>query len=125
VQAVRTELGHLGAATVALNVEKAMSAYTEAAAFAALVTAGGGEVQALDYEAPEWVDLPFEDASISAPVIHAALASLESKTGLWRTLRPVVDYEHCKGCLVCVAVCPTHAILARPEHAAAPEETPP
>jgi pyruvate ferredoxin oxidoreductase gamma subunit len=28
---------------------------------------------------------------------------------------PVVDYDHCKGCLVCVAVCPTHAIRAVPE----------
>ena len=29
---------------------------------------------------------------------------------------PVIDYEHCKGCLVCVAVCPHHAIAAVPEH---------
>jgi len=25
---------------------------------------------------------------------------------------PEVDYEHCKGCLVCVAVCPPHALRA-------------
>jgi pyruvate ferredoxin oxidoreductase gamma subunit len=68
------------------------------------------------------------------------------RTGLWRTLRPVIDYDHCKGCtwvcgtlcpdsaiqvdaegapridyahckgcLVCVAVCPPHAIRAIPE----------
>ena len=24
--------------------------------------------------------------------------------------RPSIDYDHCKGCLVCVAVCPAHAI---------------
>jgi pyruvate ferredoxin oxidoreductase gamma subunit len=29
---------------------------------------------------------------------------------------PEVDYDHCKGCLVCVAVCPHHAIAAVPEH---------
>ena len=29
---------------------------------------------------------------------------------------PRVDYDHCKGCLVCVAVCPPHAIAAAPEH---------
>jgi pyruvate ferredoxin oxidoreductase gamma subunit len=151
VHAIKTELGHLGDSAVALNVEKAVAAYAEAAAFAALVTEGR-EVQAVDYAPPDWVELPFEDASISAPVIHGALTSLESKTGLWRTLRPVLDYEHCKGCwwicsslcpdgairveegspnidydhckgcMVCVAVCPTHAILARPEHAVAPEE---
>jgi pyruvate ferredoxin oxidoreductase gamma subunit len=36
--------------------------------------------------------------------------------------RPAIDYDHCKGCMVCVAVCPPHAIEARPEHAGgAPE----
>ncbi|MBI1394679.1 MAG: hypothetical protein GC151_01775 [Betaproteobacteria bacterium] len=29
--------------------------------------------------------------------------------------RPTVDYEHCKGCMVCVAVCPAHAIRAERE----------
>lgn len=29
--------------------------------------------------------------------------------------RPSIDYDHCKGCLVCVAVCPAHAIVAVPE----------
>ena len=28
---------------------------------------------------------------------------------------PRIDYDHCKGCLVCVAVCPPHAIRAVPE----------
>lgn len=28
---------------------------------------------------------------------------------------PQIDYDHCKGCLVCVAVCPPHAISAIPE----------
>jgi pyruvate ferredoxin oxidoreductase gamma subunit len=151
VEAVQTELGHLGTEEVALNVDKAVAAYADAAVFAAEVTEGR-EVQADDYAPPDWVELPFEDASVSAPVIHGALTSLESKTGLWRTLRPVIDdaqckgcwwicsslcpdgaidvvegrpaidYDHCKGCIVCVAVCPTHAILALPEHGAVPAE---
>ncbi len=29
---------------------------------------------------------------------------------------PHIDYDHCKGCLVCVAQCPPHAIEALPEH---------
>jgi pyruvate ferredoxin oxidoreductase gamma subunit len=88
------------------------------------------------------VELPFEPASVSAPVIHAGLTSVEVKTGLWRTLRPVIDYDHCKrcwwvcssfcpdgainvvdgtpqidydhckGCMVCLAQCPPHAISA-------------
>jgi pyruvate ferredoxin oxidoreductase gamma subunit len=35
---------------------------------------------------------------------------------------PEVDLDHCKGCLVCVAVCPSHAILAVPEAEAAARE---
>jgi pyruvate ferredoxin oxidoreductase gamma subunit len=35
---------------------------------------------------------------------------------------PEIDYDHCKGCMVCVAVCPTHAINAVPEHAAQARE---
>lgn len=31
---------------------------------------------------------------------------------------PHIDYDHCKGCLVCVAVCPPHAIRAVPEREA-------
>ncbi|MGE0384088.1 MAG: 2-oxoacid:acceptor oxidoreductase family protein [Gammaproteobacteria bacterium] len=31
---------------------------------------------------------------------------------------PAIDYDHCKGCLVCVAVCPSHAIHAVPEREA-------
>jgi pyruvate ferredoxin oxidoreductase gamma subunit len=29
--------------------------------------------------------------------------------------RPAIDYDHCKGCMVCVEVCPPHAIHAVPE----------
>lgn len=29
---------------------------------------------------------------------------------------PHIDYDHCKGCLICVAQCPPHAIEALPEH---------
>jgi pyruvate ferredoxin oxidoreductase gamma subunit len=31
---------------------------------------------------------------------------------------PIIDYDHCKGCLLCVAVCPTHAIRVEPEASA-------
>jgi pyruvate ferredoxin oxidoreductase gamma subunit len=103
-------------------------------------------------EHPDWVELPFEDARIAAPAIHAAATSIEVKTGLWRTMRPIIDYDrcnrcwwvcstfcpdgaisvtaegvpqidydHCKGCMVCVAKCPPHAIGAIPEHEAQAE----
>jgi pyruvate ferredoxin oxidoreductase gamma subunit len=95
---------------------------------------------------PEWVDLQFEEARISAPAIHVAMTSEQVQTGLWRTRRPVInpvhckgcwwvcstycpdgaikvdevglpkiDYAHCKGCMVCVAQCPNHAVEVIPE----------
>ena len=30
--------------------------------------------------------------------------------------RPRIDYDHCKGCMVCLTQCPTHAITAQEEH---------
>jgi pyruvate ferredoxin oxidoreductase gamma subunit len=35
---------------------------------------------------------------------------------------PDIDYDHCKGCMVCVAQCPRHAILAVPEKEAAEKD---
>jgi len=95
---------------------------------------------------PGWVDLPFEGARLSAPATHAGVTSVLVKTGLWRTMRPVIDrarckgcwwvcctlcpdgviradeegrpqidYEHCKGCMVCLSQCPNRAIDAIPE----------
>jgi pyruvate ferredoxin oxidoreductase gamma subunit len=29
--------------------------------------------------------------------------------------RPVIDYDHCKGCLLCVEECPTAALVAERE----------
>lgn len=89
---------------------------------------------------PNWIELPFEGAAISAPAIHGMVTSLHMDTGSWRTLRPVIeqercsrcglchtycpdgvisndqagypciDYSHCKGCLICLVQCPMHAI---------------
>ena len=109
-----------------------------------------------DYARPDWVGMTVEDVDRAAPSIHASATSVEVKTGLWRTLRPVIDYERCsrcwwvcstfcpdsaiavdsdgrpdidydhsKGCLICVAKCPPHAIEAIPEHVAqAADEAP-
>lgn len=100
--------------------------------------------------APDWIDMPADDAATAAPAIRAAANSELANTGAWRTMRPVIDYarcnrcswvcstlcpdgailvaedrtpridyDHCKGCLICVAVCPPHAIAAQPETQAA------
>ena len=143
--AIRQELAHLGPAIIARNIERAGAAFDAMADHAGRVTPRRTETpHTLD--APAWVDLPFEEARRSAPVIHGALTSTAVKTGLWRTMRPVIDYaacnrcwwvcstycpdsaivvdsegrpeidyDHCKGCLVCVAQCPAHAIAAVPE----------
>ena len=71
----------------------------------------GGMTTAMDYERPDWVDLPFEAARISSPTVYAAANSVEVRTGLWRTLRPVIDYDHCNRCWwVCSTFCPDGAI---------------
>jgi pyruvate ferredoxin oxidoreductase gamma subunit len=151
IQAMRVELGNLGEVVLQRNLDVALAAYARMAADQGLVDEGR-QVDATDYAAPAWIDLPFEHAAVSAPVIHAGLTSEAVNTGLWRTLRPVVDYDrcnqcwwicsslcpdgairvdgaqpvidydHCKGCLVCVAVCPPHAITAQAEQGDMPPE---
>jgi pyruvate ferredoxin oxidoreductase gamma subunit len=135
---------------IGANLTTVLAGYDRMAPYHGLVAAGSG---ARDHPpaAPGWIDLTFEAAGTSAPTIHAALTSERVATGLWRTLRPVIDpascrrcglcvsycpegaisreddgvpaidYAHCKGCLICVAECPAHAIHPRPETAAARE----
>lgn len=150
--AIRDELGPLGPSVLGANLELALSAYDAFAAHEGCV----GEAPELPLEpasGADWTDLPFEAASISAPDIHGAATSVQVRTGLWRTLRPVIDlercnhchwvcatlcpdgaiavlpngapqidYDHCKGCMICTAVCPTHAIRTVPEASARDEE---
>lgn len=129
------------------NLARVLAGYDRMAPHRGLVKAGAGE-RAHPPAPPGWIDLAFEAAGTSAPTIHAALTSERVATGLWRTLRPVIDaascrrcglcvsycpesaisreddgvpaidYAHCKGCLICVAECPAHAIHPQPEAAA-------
>ena len=109
-QAIEEELGALGQAVVEKNLRKALTAFDLMEPYAGCVTTRE-EVTADDYTRPAWIELPFEDARISAPTIHAAATSVQVKTGLWRTQRPVIDYEHCNRCWwVCSTFCPDGAI---------------
>jgi pyruvate ferredoxin oxidoreductase gamma subunit len=150
-QAIRDELAPLGETAVGKNLDQALDAYDLMEPHAGCVTEAI-ERPAETYEKPKWIDLPFEDASLSAPVILVPATSDAVKTGLWRTMRPMIDYsrchrcawicstfcpegnislnqegypqidyEHCKGCLICMAQCPSHAIRAIPEREAAAE----
>jgi len=152
LEAIRMELAPLGTQLVDRNSETALQAYDAMAAQAGFVTEGA-EISASNYDKPQWIGLPYEDVDLAAPSVHAAATSTRVKTGLWRTVRPVIDYslcnrcwwvcstfcpdaaikvgtggrpeidyEHCKGCLICVAKCPPHAIEAVPEHVAQREE---
>ncbi len=143
--AIEHELSGMKAETVQANISNAMDAYEAVAADEATVQEGG-DISADNYRSPCWVEMPFEAATISSPAIHAGATSVMVNTGLWRTLRPVVDpeqckkcwwvcssfcpdgainvtedgmpeidYDHCKGCLICLAQCPSHAITSVPE----------
>ena len=150
--AIRDELADLGSIVVQTNLTRALAAFDQMEAYAGRVTTA--EVgSASEYQAPDWIDLPFDNARISAPAIHAGATSVAVRTGLWRTLRPVIDtdrcnqcwwvcstfcpdaaidvdehgqphidYDHCKGCMICVAQCPPHAISAVAEQTAAAED---
>ena len=145
--AISEELEGLGDEVMQKNLANALAAFDAMAGQHGLVKEGA-DIVASGYDAPHWIELPFEDATISAPTIHATGNSVEVRTGLWRTMRPVIDYErcndcwwvcstfcpdsainvdndrpvidydHCKGCLVCVGVCPPHAIDTTPEYLA-------
>lgn len=147
--AIAEEAAGFGADMVAKSRDVALAAYDS-------VTSSGVRVcerpavAVLRAAALQWIELPHESGDATAPAIHAAATSVEVRTGLWRTLRPVVDrdrcrhcwwvcstfcpddaiavnaegepvidYDHCKGCMICVAQCPPHAIAALPEAEAA------
>lgn len=152
-EAVEQELAFLGQdEAIATNREQALAAYDEIGALVADRVREGTCLAPGATEKPQLISLPFEDASVAAPVIHGGLTSVQVNTGLWRTMRPVIDYDHCKGCwwvcstlcpdsaievvenrpridydhckgcLVCAAVCPPHAIGAIPEALAIAED---
>jgi pyruvate ferredoxin oxidoreductase gamma subunit len=151
VAAIEEELAPLGARVVTDNLDSSLAAFEAMAPYRGAVREGLA-ITAGDYAEPAWIELPCEDASLSAPDIRATANSVQVRTGLWRTLRPVIDYDHCgkcwwvcstfcpdgailvedgvpvidydhcKGCMICVGVCPPHAIEGIPEHLAQQRE---
>lgn len=142
-EAIACELEGMDKAIIAANVEKALAAYDVLADSHGIVTQRSADDPAVD---PDWVELRHEETDRSAPTIHAAATSVQLKTGLWRTLRPIIDktlckrctwmcgsfcpdsaisvdsagypiidYDYCKGCMICLAQCPPHAIHAEAE----------
>ena len=151
--AIKQELSGCDDEMLNLNIEAACKAFQD------MSDAHGIVKQTLpssaqNYQKPDWIELTLETADMSAPVIHRPQTSVKIKTGLWRTQRPVinyercnhcwwicssscpdrvinieqdnipvVDYDHCKGCMICVAQCPAHAIESVAEADAKKGET--
>jgi pyruvate ferredoxin oxidoreductase gamma subunit len=153
ISALSEELAHLPADIIQKNRDITIAEFDSMAGYAGMV-AQSGRPSASDYTKPQWIDLPFENAAISNFAIHAGATSVQVRTGLWRTMRPVInyencsgcswicstycpdgainvrtdgypdiDYDHCKGCLICVAQCPPHAIESIAEHIAREQES--
>ncbi len=114
-RAIREELDPLGEAVIARNLQRALPAYDLMAKHAGCVSEGR-ESPAESYEKPQWVDVPFENAGAAAPAIFAPATSAQVPTGLWRTVRPVIDYSHCHRCAwICSTLCPDSTISTNAE----------
>jgi len=143
--AIQQELADFDASVVQINTDLALQAFDDMEEFEGSVKTAE-ELSVENYQKPQWIKLAFDAAHTAAPAIHAAANSVQIKTGLWRSYRPVidyqlckhcwwvcstycpggainvdakgqpdVDYDHCKGCMICVAQCPSHAISIVPE----------
>ena len=97
IRALRDELAALPTPVIDNNLAEAQRAWETMAPHQGLVTERD-EPGARDFKPPAWVDLPVESARQAAPAIHAAATSVEVRTGLWRTMRPVIDYARCNRC---------------------------
>jgi pyruvate ferredoxin oxidoreductase gamma subunit len=143
--AIRDELSECEEKVIEKNLEIVLDSYDQMESHGGCVVPGD-VISAVAYPKPDWVDPPFDNARISAPAIFAPVTSGMVRTGLWRTVRPVIDralcgrcllcsvycpegcisvdgdgcpqidYDHCKGCLICLAQCPSRAIMSQGEH---------
>ena len=109
-EAIRDELEGKPGKVIERNIAMAMEGYDRMADHKGLIEESGLP-SAKEYTPPEWIDMPFEAANISSPSIHTGLTSVLVRTGLWRTMRPVIEYDNCKKCWwVCSGSCPDGAI---------------
>jgi pyruvate ferredoxin oxidoreductase gamma subunit len=113
IEALCEELGHLNEDIIIQNRDIALSEFDDMSRHAGLVEQSGLP-SASDYIKPEWIDMPFENAQISNIAIHAGATSVKVRTGLWRTMRPVINYDKCTGCVwICSTYCPDGVINVR------------
>ncbi|HEY5789030.1 MAG TPA: 2-oxoacid:acceptor oxidoreductase family protein [Gammaproteobacteria bacterium] len=152
--ALEEELGHLGEAVLAQNREVALHAFDAMAAHSGAVRTrdeppatqwtapdwvelpfeGSGAAAPAIHAGGTSALVPTGLWRTQRPVVDYARCNRcwwvcstfcpDSAISVNAERQPVIDYDHCKGCLVCVAQCPPHAISAVPEHAAALEGAP-
>jgi pyruvate ferredoxin oxidoreductase gamma subunit len=113
LQAIEAELAHIEAEVIRENKTRALAAFQAMQEYSGIVKEGGGR-KATKYKKPEWIEVPFDEAGVSAPAIHGSRTSELMKTGAWRLRRPVIDTSRCKGCWwVCSTFCPDSAIVTK------------
>ena len=109
-RAIQDELEEVGKHDRSGSLERALRAWDAMEPHAGCVKEGPRAEVDADHRA-HWVDLPLDSTEISAPSIHGSATSVQVRTGLWRTMRPVIDYEHCTHCSwICSTFCPDGAI---------------
>jgi pyruvate ferredoxin oxidoreductase gamma subunit len=108
--ALEDELGALSRHQRETSVERALSAWDAMAPHEGCVPEGM-DLEPIAGNPPDWIELPFENADLAAPTIQGSATSVQVRTGLWRTVRPVIDYDHCNRCSwICSTFCPDSAI---------------
>ncbi|MDH5676076.1 MAG: 2-oxoacid:acceptor oxidoreductase family protein [Myxococcales bacterium] len=108
--ALAQELGALPTTARERARQQALEAFDALAAHAGAVRARPAPGYA-ERTSPGWIELPFDPADVSAPAIHAPATSVLVRTGLWRSMRPVIDHSGCKRChFMCALPCPDSAI---------------
>lgn len=55
-------------------------------------------------------EMSWKELSPGGIIVDAGNAE-DFKTGDWRSMRPVIDKEKCKNCLLCWVVCPDNSIV--------------
>lgn len=54
--------------------------------------------------------IKFKKESDLPPAAISLANTLYNKTGKWRSIRPVIDYDKCTSCMICWKFCPDAAI---------------
>jgi pyruvate ferredoxin oxidoreductase gamma subunit len=107
--ALVAELSDMSASVIEAALTRALAAYDALEANAGCVVPRADS--ALQSSAPEWIELPQDGVLTASPAIHATRTSERMPTGLWRTVRPVIDFAQCHRCpWVCSTACPDGAI---------------